>query len=91
MSKATQTAEQAITALEAAGYKHFGGGRFFDPRKRGADVTLSGRFSNAEFDAMVMAEENASTKKGGPTGAFCAEIRTVLENNRKAILAGELA
>ena len=82
----TQTIEQAAAAIEAAGHKNFGG-KYYDPRKRGAYVTLKAGYCDRDFADYVLAIENASTKKGGPSGAFCAEIRQILEADRAAIKA----
>lgn len=76
-----QTVADATTAVEAAGHKNYGG-RFYDPRKRGAYVTLVGGYSNAQYEDMVVVQPNATTSKGGPSGAFCAEISAIVEANR---------
>ena len=86
--KKTQTIEQAIEAIVAAGYKPYGSGdsvKFYDPRKRGAYITLDGGYCNTEFAYFVQAVPNASSAKGGPSGAFCAEIRQVLDAQRKSM------
>ena len=83
MAKATQTIEQAVAAIEAAGHKQYGRSeaKFYDPRKRGAYITLDDGYCNAEFDSYPDIQLG-----GKPSGAFCAEIRSILEANRKQIL-----
>jgi hypothetical protein len=88
VEKKTQTIDQAIEAIVAAGHKPYGTGsavRFYDPRKRGAYVTLDGGYRDAEFSDYVEAKPNASSSKGGPSGEFCAQIRKILEAQRKAM------
>jgi hypothetical protein len=83
-TKLVQTIEQAEAAIVAAGHKSYGG-KFYDPRKRGAYVELRAGYCDKEFDDFVLAVENASVKKGGPSGAFCCEIRNILDADRAAI------
>lgn len=82
---AIQTIARAAAAIEAAGHTNYNG-KFYDPRKRGSFVELDGGYSNREF-ADYVEIKCLSQKKGGPSGAFCAEIRNILEADRKAILA----
>ena len=87
-----QTIEQAAAAMIASGKKAMNG-KYYDPRKRGgtAYVTLKAGYSNATFSDYVLAVESASTKKGGPSGEFCAECRKILETNRAEIAASVTA
>jgi hypothetical protein len=88
MVKLTQTIESAQQAVVDAGYKMISG-KFFDPRKRGsaAHVTLTVA-CNEKFESMAWVTPAASTKKGGPSGEFCAEIRKVVEAHQAQIIAG---
>ena len=83
----TQTIEQAIAAIEAAGHKAYGYGedvKFYDPRKRGAFLQLNGGCCDKEFDNYYRIT-CSSTRKGGPSGAFCAEITAILDAHRKSL------
>lgn len=87
-TKKTQTIDQAIAAIEAAGHKAYGAGesvKFYDPRKRGAYCVLESGYCDNEFADYVEAKPSASARKGGPSGEFCAELRDILESNRKSI------
>ena len=82
IDKKVQTMEQAIAALESAGHRVFNG-RVYDPRIRGAYATLEGGYCDADYSDYVLAESD-SRRKGGPTGAFRAEIREILEADRRS-------
>ena len=84
MTKATQTIDQAIAAIEDAGNKRYGRdeAKFYDPRKRGAYIVLDDGYSNADFGSYP----EIQTGDGKPSGAFCSEIREILESQRKQIL-----
>ena len=85
----TQTIDQAAAALVAAGHKNYNG-KFYDPRKRGAYVTLESGYCNAQFTDYVLAS-SASQSKGGPSGTFVAEVQKILEANRAEIAKCDLA
>jgi hypothetical protein len=86
-----QTIDQAIIALETAGFKSFGGGdsaKFFDPYKRGAFCTLVSGFSNAQFSDYVDTTQK-TMKKGGPSPVFVAKLQRVLEADRQRAIAAQ--
>jgi hypothetical protein len=86
--KKTQTTNEAIQAIQDAGHKSHGTDeavKFFDPRKRGAYVILSGGYCDAEFGDYVIAERGQSAKKGGVSGAFLAEINDILNTHRATL------
>ncbi len=82
----TQTIGQAIRAIEAAGHRAFartGTVRFYDPHERRAYLTIGDGYCDAEFENYCEVECK-SYHKGGPSGAFKAEIRKILEADRKS-------